>query len=314
MQHLVILEVLVKPRILLLLLLAALLVALSPFIVHAADLAEKLVQPQGADWSQNGLKALLSTPLALLVVMLIASTVNGIKQLNTAKKSGSDMTFATYLSYMPDTAATLLGNVIAFAALILSDQLNFASALGIGYGINSLTDLLPGKRSDALAASTDPTDSPSDVRAARQNGFATGPFLALLMGLGLIGLSVASCTTTPTAVLTVACDTGQKNYAIERCAKSIGETWEVYQKRAADVVTAVTTPQDVKEAVKAAEAASREPVLDLLRAAQLYRTAKQQLAAGQTQSDQLAIANQNLAQWIATALPLVQHFGNSLGL
>lgn len=300
-----------KPRILF----AVAIAALLPFVIHAADLAQKLVEPQGTDWSQNGLKALLSTPIALLVVMLIASTVNALKQLNTAKKSGSDMTLTTYLGYLPDTAATLLGNVIAFAALILSDQLNFASALGIGYGINSLTDLLPGKRADALAASTDPSVAATAAgTAVRQGGFARPLILALLGMLSAGGLLLWGCTTTPTAVLSVACDTGQKNYAPERCAKSLGETWEVYQKRAADVVTAVTTPQDVKEAVKAAEAASRVPVIDLLRAAQLYRTAKQQLAAGQTQADQLAIANQNLAQWIATALPLVQHFGNSLGL
>lgn len=127
--------------------------------VAGAVTVESLVQPQSGTWTRDGLKAALDTPLVLLGVMLLASLINGVKQLRTAKQAGGDMKLGEYLSYLPDTTATVLGNVLAFAGLILIDQLNFASALGIGYGVNSITDLLPGKRSAAVAdsSSTDKT-------------------------------------------------------------------------------------------------------------------------------------------------------------
>lgn len=127
-----------------------------PLLVFAGDGGgvEALITPQGGSWTRDGLKALLDTPLVLFAVMLIASATNGLKQVRTAHKSGSEMSFMEYWSHWPDTLATLMGNALAFAALILFDQLNFAAALGVGFGVNSITDLLPGKRSNALAQST----------------------------------------------------------------------------------------------------------------------------------------------------------------
>lgn len=101
--------------------------------------------------SAEELKILLQTPLLLLLMMFAASVTNGLKQISTAKRSGVDVDSREYfLSHWPDTLGMILANLIAFAILILTDQLNFASALGIGYGANSIIDILPGTRSDSL--------------------------------------------------------------------------------------------------------------------------------------------------------------------
>lgn len=95
------------------------------------------------------LKILLQTPVALFVMMLIASILNAYKQ-----KAGSGMSIGEYLSHVPETAAMLLTNSIFFAVLILTDQLNYASALGLGYASNSLADLVrPGGRSTTVTNS-----------------------------------------------------------------------------------------------------------------------------------------------------------------
>jgi hypothetical protein len=97
------------------------------------------------------LKALLQTPAALFLVMLLGSLVNGLKQLTAARQSGTTVTLGSYWMHWPETTATLLANVLAFATLVITDQLNFASALGIGFAANSAADLLrSGGRSAAL--------------------------------------------------------------------------------------------------------------------------------------------------------------------
>jgi hypothetical protein len=101
------------------------------------------------------LKLFLASPFALLILMLLASLGNGIKQLLVVRQTGSPMTIAQYLSHWPDTVGTLIGNMLAFAVLISMDQLNVAAALGIGYGVNSVVDLLPGKRSLDLKSTPD---------------------------------------------------------------------------------------------------------------------------------------------------------------
>lgn len=103
----------------------------------------------------DSLKEMLGSPTALFTLMMLASLSNGIKQLLVVKQTGTPMTMVSYLSHWPETLAVMLGNTIAFAVLVLTDQLNFASALGIGYGTNSIVDLLPGKRSYALKSTPD---------------------------------------------------------------------------------------------------------------------------------------------------------------
>jgi hypothetical protein len=119
----------------------------------------------------DALKTLLSGPAALFALMLLASISNGLKQLLVIKQTGAPMNLWQYLAYWPETVGMLIANIIAFAVLILTDQLNFASALAVGYGTNSLVDLLPGKRSTALKATPDdPTKiTPAEVKSAVDN-------------------------------------------------------------------------------------------------------------------------------------------------
>lgn len=97
------------------------------------------------------LKEVLGSPVGLLMMMLAASLLGGIKQIILAKKAGMEVTLAQYIQYWPETTSVIIGNVLAFVVLILTDQLNFASALGIGYGVNSAADLLrTGGRTDSV--------------------------------------------------------------------------------------------------------------------------------------------------------------------
>lgn len=102
------------------------------------------------------LKELLNAPYGLLALMFAASFVSGVKSILVARANGSQMSLGAYLGYLPQTLVAVVGNLIAFAVLVLTDQLNFASALGIGYGINSATDLFLPKsgRSGEIASTT----------------------------------------------------------------------------------------------------------------------------------------------------------------
>lgn len=112
----------------------------------------------------DALRAYLSSPAGLFVLMLLASVANGSKQLVVIRQTSNAMTCLQYWAHIPETLTTLIGNIIAFAALVMWDQLNFASALAVGYGVNSLADLIPKGRSYALKQTPDnPTkiDPPS---------------------------------------------------------------------------------------------------------------------------------------------------------
>jgi hypothetical protein len=87
--------------------------------------------------------------------MLVASFANGIKQVTVTRQTSTAMTWLEYWSHVPETMATVAGNILAFAALFMTDQLNFASAIACGYGVNSLADFLPKGRSYALKSSPD---------------------------------------------------------------------------------------------------------------------------------------------------------------
>jgi len=126
------------------------------------------------------LKLVLSTPPALFVLMLLASLSSGLIEVGKAKRAGADATFSSYLTHWPSLVGTFLGNIIAFAVLILTDQLNFASALGIGYGVNNVVDALPrNDRADSLV---------------KQAGFARVPLLAAIAVLVLL---MSGCATHP---------------------------------------------------------------------------------------------------------------------
>jgi hypothetical protein len=245
------------------------------------------------------LKALLSTPGALFLVMLLGSLASMLKQVSDAKKNGSVASLGSYLAHWPETVGTITTNVLGFLTLVVTDQLNFASALGIGYAANSAADLLrSGGRSASLVK-------------GQQSGFARPLLLALLFAIATVGL-LSACQTPPNKVVRVACDPSA--YTAERCAKGIAETWEVYQRRAEEIVTDPATPDDVKQPVKRAEAYTRPAIVELLKSAAAYKRIKDELAAGATDEEKLRIADAKLEEWVRVALPRIDAMGNALGL
>jgi uncharacterized protein YwbE len=137
-----------------------------------------------------------------------------------------------------------------------------------------------------------------------QEGFARVSLLiALLTTFVLPLLMITACVTSPAKVVEVACADAQS--VPERCAKGIAETWEVYQKRAEDIVTDASTPIEVKQGIQQTERVTRPVVIEMLRSAALYKGMKVQLAAGATTEDKVRIANENLAEWVSKALPQI---------
>jgi len=85
-------------------------------------------------------KIWLGTVPALFGVMLLGSISHGLLQQKDASNNGTPMSFAEYWSYGREVLRTFITNVLAFAALLYFDQLNFAAAYGIGMGVNAVTD------------------------------------------------------------------------------------------------------------------------------------------------------------------------------
>jgi len=138
------------------LLLVVALGAIADTALAAAGAGSRTVE----DW-----KALLQTPAALFALMNLAALTQALGAVVVAKRQGSEMTVGSYLTYWPETVSTLVLNVIGFAVLILTDQLNFASALGIGFGVSNVVDLIMPKgtsRAGAIAATT--AGSPAAVK------------------------------------------------------------------------------------------------------------------------------------------------------
>jgi hypothetical protein len=111
------------------------------------------------------IQAFLGSPVGLFIIMILASVVNGSKQIVVARQTSVTMTCWQYWSYLPETLTTLAANVLGFVVLLFTDQLNFASAIAVGYGLNSLSDLIPKGRSYALKRSV---DDPAKVNPSQQ--------------------------------------------------------------------------------------------------------------------------------------------------
>lgn len=144
-----------------------------------------------------------------------------------------------------------------------------------------------------------------------QGGFARTAVL-IVIAMFASAMLMSACVTTPADVVQVACQDAKQSPA--RCAKGIAETWEVYQKRAEELVTDSSTPVEAKKTIQRTEARSREVIVGMLNSAAEYKRIEDQLAAGTTQEEKLLIANANLADWVNRALPLLKEFGNALGI
>jgi len=234
--------------------------------------------------SPEELKALLSTPTALFVLMLVGSFASMLKQVSDAKKNESDVTLGSYLAHWPETITTIISNIFAFIGLLMVDQLNFASAVGIGYMANSGADLVRmGGRSAAVATK------------------ASAHWLITLLAAVVALCALGGCATSPTSVLQVACEQ-QEAYRVERCAKAIAETYEVYQRRGQELVSRPDTPQVLKDLVRKADARATPVVVELLRTTQSYLAIKVQIAAGTGTPEAMAAQEQALAKLVTDGL------------
>ena len=100
------------------------------------------------------MKEILANPIVLFAVMYVAMGLSVVKQIASARQDGIEVpSCLTYLTkYWPESVTAVFGSALAFAGLIETNTLNFASALGIGYAANSLSDLIrSGGRSATLA-------------------------------------------------------------------------------------------------------------------------------------------------------------------
>ena len=104
-----------------------------------------------ADPTAEQWKATLQTPVALFAIMLLASLGSAFAQIVKAARAGQQgASLGVYFGkYWPETLIMLGLNAGAFATLLMSDQLNFGSAIGIGYASNSLADVF---RADGRSA------------------------------------------------------------------------------------------------------------------------------------------------------------------
>lgn len=225
------------------------------------------------------LKELLGTPVALLLIMYLASLANGVKQIIVARQSGGEVTLGAYIKYWPETIGTVIGNTIAFIVLVLTDQLNFASALGIGYGVNSAVDLFrSGGRSDVMGTTTLTTQEKKD-EVTNQGGFVRASMLGLLLAIGAVGVvAVPGCA---------AIGLQSPQTFNERYAYAISQTTGLRQT-AADALTAKQISVDDAEYVL--------KVTDESRA--LLNAARAALTAGDTSTAEgrLSLATNILAQ------------------
>lgn len=100
-------------------------------------------ETQMQDWLKN--------PWVLFGFMIFGTILSMVKQWKQAQMDGSSATLGTYLSHLQELFIAIGGNILAFFLLVDSGNLNFVSAVSIGYVLNSVADLNPlGGRSTSL--------------------------------------------------------------------------------------------------------------------------------------------------------------------
>lgn len=93
--------------------------------------------------TQEDLLTLLSNVWVLYALMLLGTLASQMKQVNVAQQSGSAVTYMGHMFRLREWIVLFITNTLSFAALIYSDQLNFASAVAVGFALNELVDLDP---------------------------------------------------------------------------------------------------------------------------------------------------------------------------
>lgn len=89
-------------------------------------------------------------------------------------------------------------------------------------------------------------------------------------------------------------------------------SYVIVKEQAAKLYTDPSTPQSIKDALKAANDASRDPINSMYEAAVFVKTVREELEAGKTPEEQLIIATQSLGDWYLQARPLYESFNEEL--
>jgi hypothetical protein len=98
------------------------------------------------------IESALANPLTLFAVMLASSFGSMFKQWIDARKNGAELKFSEYLNHWPEIIYMLGMNIATYLTMFMTDTLNFAAAIGIGYANNSVADIFrSGGRSGATA-------------------------------------------------------------------------------------------------------------------------------------------------------------------
>lgn len=122
------------------------LIVLTLLVVIAPAFAQDANTAQLQQWLMN--------PWVLFGLMIFGTVLSMLKQWKQAQMDGSTATLGTYLSHIQELLIAIGGNAIAFFLLVDGGNLNFISAVSIGYVLNSVADLNPaGTRSTAMSSS-----------------------------------------------------------------------------------------------------------------------------------------------------------------
>lgn len=123
--------------------------------------------------------------------------------------------------------------------------------------------------------------------------------MRILLGLMAVVLMAGSSCSTVNSVAT-AQTPQQKAYAVYG-------TFVVFEEQAATVVALADVPQSAKDAIKAADAKAKPVADNLLAATKVVIQATNDVSAGKTTNDKLAIAVTSLSGWVDQATPLVNN-------
>lgn len=124
---------------------------MTKIVMFAVMLSVLAILPIFGQDQTADIQTALMNPWVLFGLMLFGSILSMVKQWSQAKMDGSSVTVGTYLSHAMEVFTTLGANALAFFLLVDSGNLNFVSAVSIGYALNSLSDLNPaGGRSTSL--------------------------------------------------------------------------------------------------------------------------------------------------------------------
>jgi hypothetical protein len=127
------------------------LIAIFAALLVVSAFAQSLSNP-----TQEEMITWLSNPWVLYGLMILGSVISGLKQVKLAQMEGSGITVKSHFARLADFFVVWGTNTLSFIALIYSGQLNFVSAVTVGFALNELIDLNPASsRSNALMGTAD---------------------------------------------------------------------------------------------------------------------------------------------------------------